>query len=608
MDSLKVLVVDDSSMIRKTIRNELEEGGYEVIEAKDGLECLARAACVPPPDLITLDIEMPRLNGFDTCGKLREERYARFFTNSKDHQVPVIFVTSNDTMEGRKKGFNLGAVDFVTKPFAKGAILAAVNKLLKPVTLSQGLTALVVDDSKIARAVVSAHLKREGLSIIEVENGVEAFEILSDQDNEIDMVITDLEMPKMDGRELAGKIRNELNMSDLPIIFLTANSDRSELIEVFKAGATDYLIKPFAKEELLARITVQLERNRLTRQLREMVNELVDLNLMKDNVLAVCSHDLRSPLNGILGFTNLVLKKDYLETEDREALTHIETSGNLLLGLINDILDLSKARAEQVELKMDPISLPAAVRTSIIALKHMADGKQQQLQLTVDCPDAMISGNSSGISRVFNNLLSNAIKFTPENGQISVDIESAPDEHVVVKMTDTGIGIPKEKIPCLFDQFTRASQTGTSGEKGTGLGMSIVKEILERHSADIEVISREGKGTCFKLTFSRITAAPEYIGLEPENTGANEKQHRILIEDDISSNRLEPVQNILKSEVLGNLPPEWKTKMKQAIEHVNLNQMHSLIDQLREHDEKSADAIQERIDQFDYETVLKLLG
>jgi signal transduction histidine kinase len=86
-----------------------------------------------------------------------------------------------------------------------------------------------------------------------------------------------------------------------------------------------------------------------------MVHELTDLNRMKDNLIAVCSHDLRSPLNGILGFADMLLEKEYLESEDREGLTHIKTSGNVLLGLINDILDLSKAKAEQAELKMDPI-------------------------------------------------------------------------------------------------------------------------------------------------------------------------------------------------------------------------------------------------------------
>ena len=129
---LKILVVDDSKVIRQIIRKELEPGGYEVSEAKNGLEALTRLAGSSPPDLVTLDIEMPKLNGFDTCRKFRTDRYTRFFTHCPDNQMPVIFVTGNDTMKDRKRGFQLGAADFITKPFTKGVVLSAVNKVLKP--------------------------------------------------------------------------------------------------------------------------------------------------------------------------------------------------------------------------------------------------------------------------------------------------------------------------------------------------------------------------------------------------------------------------------------------------------------------------------------------
>lgn len=505
---LKILVVDDSRVIRQIIRKELEPGGYEVSEAKNGLEALARLAGSSPPDLVTLDIEMPKLNGFNTCRKLRTNRYTRFFTHCSDNRMPVIFVTGNDTMKDRKRGFQMGAADFITKPFTKGAVLSAVNKVLKPAKIVQGLTALVVDDSGVTRHIVSEYLRREGLTVIQAEDGLQAFDVLSQRHKEIDMVVTDLNMPRMDGRELTLKIRGELNLSDLPVLFLTASSDQSELLEVFKAGATDHLVKPFAKEELLARITVHLERSLLSKKLRNMVNELTDLNHMKDNLLAVCSHDLRSPLNGILGFADMLLEKEYLESEDREGLTHIKTSGNVLLGLINDILDLSKAKAEQAELKMDPIALHQVIAASVNSLGQMAAGKSQTIRLQDQCEGAVIMGNASGLGRVFNNLLSNAIKFTPDNGIIHLNIEPGPPEKIQVKVTDTGIGIPEDKIPYLFDQFTRTSQSGTGGEVGTGLGMSIVKEILKKHGVPIGVESETGKGTCFTLTFPLTDESP----------------------------------------------------------------------------------------------------
>ncbi len=161
--------------------------------------------------------------------------------------MPVIFVTGNDTMDDRKRGFQLGAADFISKPFPEGAILLAVDKVLQPAQLVQGMTALVVDDSGVARHIVTEYLRREGLTIIQAEDGQEALDILRRQTSEIDMVITDLNMPRMDGCQLARNIRGELNLTDLPVIFLTASADESELLEVFKAGATDHLVKPFAQ-------------------------------------------------------------------------------------------------------------------------------------------------------------------------------------------------------------------------------------------------------------------------------------------------------------------------------------------------------------------------
>ena len=198
----------------------------------------------------------------------------------------------------------------------------------------------------------------------------------------------------------------------------------------------------------------------------------------------------------------MLLEKDYLESEDREGLSHIKTSGNVLLGLINDILDLSKAKAEQAELKIDPIALHQVIQTSVNSLGQMAAGKSQTIRLQDQFEGAVIMGNASGLVRVFNNLLSNAIKFTPDNGTIHLNIEPGPPGKVQVKVADTGIGIPKDKMPYLFDQFTSTSQSGTSGEVGTGLGMSIVKEILEKHGVPIEVESNTGKGTCFNPDIS----------------------------------------------------------------------------------------------------------
>ncbi|MFZ3045707.1 MAG: response regulator, partial [Desulfatirhabdiaceae bacterium] len=279
---------------------------YDVIEARNGLEALIRAATASPPDLITLDIEMPKLNGFDTCRKLRDASYARFFKNSDDHRVPIIFITGNDTLEDRKKGFELGAVDFISKPFQKGEILKAVNKILRQSVTHQGICALVADDNVVARKIISLCLSREGIDVHEAEDGQKAYEIITQGLDRIDIVITDLMMPEMDGMQLCRQIRQGLGMLDIPIIVLTAMSDLSEILEVFKVGASDYLIKPYAKEELLARISVHIERNRINRELRTTIRMLKEANEKIEKL------SIMDPLTGCFnrGYLNSQLAKE----------------------------------------------------------------------------------------------------------------------------------------------------------------------------------------------------------------------------------------------------------------------------------------------------------
>lgn len=287
----KILVVDDSATLRHIVRKELEAGGYLVVEAEDGISAITEAVN-HLPDLITMDIDMPNLNGFESCKKMGESHYARHVSRSAGGRVPIVFVTAKDTMEERRRGFELGAADFITKPFAKGEVLEAANKILKPGKRLSGLTALVVDDSETARAITGDILAREGLSIIECEDGTDAFALLENEPSRIDIVITDFDMPKMTGGELCRKLREELRLGDIPIIFLTAIPDRSNLLEVFKAGATDYLVKPFVIEELVARVTTHLERGRLTRRLRETIASLQQAN---DEIRALSRTD---PLTG----------------------------------------------------------------------------------------------------------------------------------------------------------------------------------------------------------------------------------------------------------------------------------------------------------------------
>ncbi len=536
----KILIVDDSKVMRRIIRKELEEAGFEIHEAEDGLEAFEKAREIQP-QLITMDVDMPMMNGFETVYKIRTELNPMNAENDKE--IPIVFITANDTIEGRRKGFEVGATDFILKPFLKGEAANCVKNLLKPGGSLQGLKVLIADDSRLSRGIINNILNDAGVTTVVAVDGKEAFEIMKSEEQNIDLVLTDYMMPEMNGDELCRKIRSELG-NKLPIIIISAMSESSSMLELFKAGASDYIVKPFTKEELLARVKVHLESRLLNRQLLKQVYELKRLGKLKDDILSITSHDLRSPLNGILGFTDIVMQDSTVSDKNRDFLQNVMDSGDFLLNLINDILDLGRVQSESHELNMLPVSVADIMESSLNTVRHMASPKEIQLLTEVRCQEPpVMSGDKNALIRIFNNLLSNAIKFTPKNGQVTQIIDDTEDNQLSISIEDSGIGIPAASIPFLFDKFSKASRPGTAGEKSTGLGLSITKELIERLDGTVEVTSEENKGTCFKLTFPKQASAATDLGKKIKDKGNKEEETdkniravRVLLADDNQMN------------------------------------------------------------------------
>lgn len=501
---MKILAVDDSAAVRKKIRIELEEGGYEVFEAVDGVDVF-KVLLTLRPDLITLDVDMPNMNGFDACRKLREDRYDRLFRDQKGRRIPIVFLTASDTLEGRARGFEAGATEFIVKPFDKGELLKAVNRILKADDLLHGLTAVVVDDSRIARNIVTDFLMILGVNVLEADNGVEAIRHIKANIATVDIVITDLEMPEMGGEELCRQIRKELLLRDLPVIVLTAMPERGTLLKLFDAGATDYLIKPFVQEELLARLKVHLDVRLLNMELQSRLDTLKKFDRMKDRFLAVCSHDLRSPLNGIISLTSLMQEEENLTDENKEFLAMIVQSGEYLLSLIDNLLDIHRIASDDAEMDMKPISILDVAKTSIDALKFLAYPKNIELSVEDRSGGRKINGDTLSLTRVVNNLLSNSIKFTPRGGKVSVRIEAVDESHISLTVSDTGVGISEKKLKKFLETKKLSSERGTEGESGTGLGLTIVREIADKHDAVFTLKSTVGAGSEFIITFPAIT-------------------------------------------------------------------------------------------------------
>ncbi|MBM9536734.1 diguanylate cyclase [Desulfobulbus alkaliphilus] len=266
-----VMVVDDSSTMRAIIGKELEADGYSVITFSDGLEALSSLHWMAsPPDLITLDIDMPRMDGFACCEKLREMESSGLFGDA-EIRTPVLFVSANDTLVNRSRGFHLGSLQFISKPFVRGDISAAVSRVLRPQATYGGMNALVIDDNRGVRKMVVSCLEQIGLTVFEAENGKIAYDLLKKYIDRIDLIIVDYDMPVMRGDECIHLARQLPEAEHLPMLSLSGSGESDAVLRMFRAGATDYLVKPFIVEELLARVQVHL-------QLRQHVRHLQDLN------------------------------------------------------------------------------------------------------------------------------------------------------------------------------------------------------------------------------------------------------------------------------------------------------------------------------------------
>ena len=270
------MVVDDSSTMRAIITKELELAGYTVIAFSDGMEALAALRWLQqPPDLITLDIDMPRMNGFVCCEQIRAWETEGVIGNA-NAPIPILFVSANDNLENRSRGFHLGSLEFISKPFSRGEITIAVNKVLRPQTTYSGMTVLVVEDNFNLRRMVGKCLERIGIRVLEAEDGRQAFELIRKNLAQIDMCIVDYNMPVMQGDEFIHLTRQLPEAEHLPMLAISGAGETQAILRMFRAGTSDYLVKPFIAEELLARVQVHLQLRRYMYNLEEMNRNLYD--------------------------------------------------------------------------------------------------------------------------------------------------------------------------------------------------------------------------------------------------------------------------------------------------------------------------------------------
>lgn len=358
---------------------------------------------------------------------------------------------------------------------------------------------LIVDDAPENLRILHGLLKAEGYTVLAATRGEVALTAaLAPEPPEL--MLLDVRMPGMDGYEVCRRLKEHSATRDIPVIFISAGADAADKIEGFRCGGVDYVTKPFQAEEVLARVATHLA---LSRQRRE----IAALSELKDQLIRTISHDLRNPLTVVLGAAELLLAApaSLPEVEKRELVEGIQRRGEDMLRLVTELLDLSRIEAG-LPLRLEAVGLAGLLSDEAARAEVAAGARGLTLEVSAPADDVVVKGDVERLRQVVTNLVGNAIRYTPSGGTIRLTA-AAEGDHGALSVADTGVGIPADAVPHIFERFYRVPQHAAMDEAGTGLGLSIVKAIVDQHGGRIVVDSTPGGGSRFTVLLPLATAA-----------------------------------------------------------------------------------------------------
>lgn len=354
---------------------------------------------------------------------------------------------------------------------------------------------LIVDDNPKNIQVLGSLLREEGYQIEFAIDGFSALEWIEGE--EFDLILLDIMMPGMSGFEVCKKIISSDKNNDVPIIFLSAKTDYESIVEGFEIGAVDYITKPFNSKELLCRVHTHLD-------LRFQKKELLKANAEKDKFYSIVAHDIKNPFTSLI--TSMELFEQVFDKSDKDQLKprlkKIKNDIDSIVSASTNLLQWAKHQSQKVEIY--PIQLCLIDIVSEVAEFYNSSLSNKNIRLTIQIsPQINVHFDRDQLGIVLRNLISNAIKFSQKDGEII--LKAAKNEgHILLDIKDEGIGIPEHILNNLFDLSTKTTRLGTSNEKGTGLGMLLVREFVETNKAKLKIISKEGAGTQISLEFPDI--------------------------------------------------------------------------------------------------------
>jgi signal transduction histidine kinase len=352
---------------------------------------------------------------------------------------------------------------------------------------------LVIDDDESMRDSCTQILTKDGFQAEIAKDGSSGLEKI--KETKPDLVLIDLKMPGINGLEVLEKTK-EIDPNIIAVV-ITGYATVESAVEAMKKEAYDFLPKPFTPDELRIIIKRGLERRKLILETESLRREK---KLMEKNFITMVSHQLRSPLVAILQYFEVILggMVGEISGKQKEMIQKAQIRLENLMSLINDWLDVAKLDSGQIIDKLKLLSLKKVIKKVLEDMQPLARENDILLELRSSPGNENVLGDEESLKQVISNLVTNAIRYNKPKGKVVITIKENKD-FIATEVQDTGIGIAKEHLPLIFDQFYRVSRAESQKVKGTGLGLSIAKKIVDAHAGSIQVSSELGKGSTFTV-------------------------------------------------------------------------------------------------------------
>ncbi len=511
-----VLNVDDYEPNRYARSQVLRGAGFEVKEASTGSDAL-RLAASENPDVVLLDVNLPDMSGFEVCRQIKSDPALA--------SLPVLHISATFVNAGhRAMGLEGGADGYLTEPVEPPVLVASVNALLRMRRAEEGQRALA---------------RQWQMTFDSISDGVA---LLSPAGTIVQCNAVFARIVGRDAADLAGRPLHELLPDgadqDPRLLFRRMLDTRQRESAEVPAGHrwlrvtadpvledTRLIVAVYTVSDVTDRKRAEEERARFLVLEQAARAEAEAANRAKDEFLATLSHELRAPLNAMLGWARMLRGGKLDEATAARALETIERNAKLQSQLIEDLLDVSRIISGKARLTVRPVDLSQVIDVAVDAVHPAALAKSIRLESVLDRSAGPVLGDADRLQQVVWNLLSNAVKFTPSGGRVDVRLEGDESE-VRIRVHDTGRGIVPDFLPYVFDRFRQGSVLTTRTHGGLGLGLAIVRHLIELHGGTVQAESPgPGAGATFtvRLPFRPFSAPSVEREVEPAAvTGAGE--------------------------------------------------------------------------------------